>query len=153
MIERPTRDDMLLSIAWTVSHRSTCDRLRVGAVLSRDGRVLSTGYNGAPSGMPHCNHECDCGTWAPLFDQHTPVCATQQICLNTVHAEANAIVFAARHGVSTQDSSMFVTHSPCMVCARLIINAGIVAVVWSTPYRDTTPLDMLSEAGVKVTTL
>jgi dCMP deaminase len=128
---------MLMGIAHIVAERSTCDRLMVGAVLSRDGRVLSTGYNGVPSGMPHCNHYAD----------------RSEPCLSTVHAEANAIVFAARHGVSTQDSVMHVTHSPCMVCARLIINAGIVSVVWGTPYRDVAPLELLEQAGVGVISL
>jgi dCMP deaminase len=141
---RPTRDEMLMDIAQVVSARSTCDRLRVGAVIARSGRVLATGYNGAPSGMPHCNHICMCPPGFP----HLMECTATQPCNNTIHAEANAIVFAARHGVATDNAELFVTHAPCLVCARLIINAGIMGVMYSVEYRDPSGVELLRSQSV-----
>lgn len=154
---RVTRDEYLMDIAQVVSSRSTCSRLLVGAVIARNGRVLSTGYNGAPSGMPHCVHgDCTCAGWPPalLADNqfreagvHHPGCPAGP-CDNTIHAEANAIVFAARHGVATENAEMFVTHAPCLVCARLIINAGIMGVMYSVEYRDPSGVDLLRSQAV-----
>ena len=107
MMDRPTRDETTMYVAQAIAERGTCCRLRVGAVICRDGRILATGYNGAPAGMPHCEHE---------KGDDTP-------CEVTVHAEANAIAFAARHGVRTEGAELHTTHSPCLTCAKLIINA------------------------------
>jgi dCMP deaminase len=116
------------------AQRSTCSRLQVGAVLSRSGRILSTGYNGAPSGEPHCDH---------TFDHNSP-------CLTSVHAEVNALVFAARHGVSTEGSSFYVTHAPCYACAGLLINAGVDTVYFRHHYRSKAGLDRLVDAEIAV---
>ena len=132
---RLTRDAMLMAMAGITARRSTCLRLQVGAVAARDGRLLGSGYNGSPSGLPHCN-------------EHT--CNTQNPCTNTVHAEQGLISFAARHGVRLEGSSIYVTHAPCQVCAGLILNAGITRVVYAHPYRITTGLDMLESGGVEV---
>ena len=95
---RLTRDAMLMAMAGITAMRSTCLRLQVGAVAAREGRLLGSGYNGAPSGLTHCN-------------EHT--CNTQNPCTNTVHAEQGLISFAARHGVRLEGSSLYVTHAPC----------------------------------------
>lgn len=130
---RITRDEMLMEMALVVRRRSTCLRLQVGAVLANNGRPISTGYNGAPAGMPHCRPD---------------ICNDEHPCIRTIHAEANAIAFAARNGVATYGAFLYVTHSPCMDCAKLIINAGIQRVFYETRYRETAPLDYLLEAGV-----
>ena len=135
MINRITRQQMLLEIATTVSKRSTCLRLQVGAVVAIEGRVLSMGYNGSPSGLEHCSFE---------------YCKIDSPCKRTIHAEANAIAFAARHGVPIKGSELFVTHSPCLDCAKLIINSGIVKVTYILAYRDPAPLELLSQAGISV---
>src|SRR5262252_3398742 len=130
---RISREEMLMEIALVVKQRSTCLRRQVGAVLALDGRVLSTGYNGAPSGVPHC----------------TPYnCNAEKPCLDTIHAEANAIAFAARHGISTRGAFLYCTASPCRECAKLLINAGITQLYYDEEYRDTSPLVLLELAGV-----
>lgn len=122
------RHKMLMDIASVVSHRSTCSRLAVGAVIARDGRAMSTGYNGALVGMPHCVH-----LW-------------NDPCTEAVHAEANAILFAARYGVGTEGADLYTTHEPCIACARMIVNAGISKVVFLVPYRNHHGLDLLMRA-------
>jgi dCMP deaminase len=134
------RDSMLMDVARRFAMRSTCSRLNVGAVASREGRILSTGYNGAPSGMEHCHHEVVEG----MFDEVHPGCK------NAVHAEANAVAFAAKHGVPLLGAELHTTHSPCMTCAFLLINAGFSAVIYEKAYRDTEPLSVLKQAGVVV---
>lgn len=129
---RPTVDEMLLRVAQVIATRATCSRLSVGAVLAIEGRILSTGYNGAPAGMNHCLHTND------------------ESCKTAVHAEANAIAFAAKHGVSTRGSTLYTTHSPCLTCSHLIINAGVTRVVYELVYRDSGPLELLGSAGVLV---
>jgi dCMP deaminase len=146
---RPTRDEMLMEIAFTVAGRSTCDRLSVGAVIARSGRVLATGYNGAPAGMAHCDHTCDCTRpGLPFGMKHLDSCAAVKPCNNTIHAEANAIVFAARYGVATEHAELFVTHAPCLICARLIINAGIMGVMYAHDYRDVAGVDLLQSQAI-----
>lgn len=132
MNDRPTRADTLLTVAFTVAQRSTCTRLRVGAVASLDGRILSTGYNGAPTGTPHCTHP------------------PSEPCQRSVHAEANAVAYAARHGVSLAGAELYATDSPCYTCACLLINAGISSVVFVRRYRDDSGLRLLADVGVKV---
>lgn len=129
---RPSRSETLLNVAAIIAKRSTCNRLNVGAVVARDGRILTTGYNGPPSGMDHCDHE--------EFEVQ---------CNLAVHAEANALAFAARYGMSTDGAEMFLTDSPCHNCAKLIINAGIVRVYYSNEYRLTHGVDLLEDAGVE----
>lgn len=150
-VARVSRDEMLMDIAQVVASRSTCSRLLVGAVIARNGRVLSTGYNGAPSGMPHCDHTCitpkGCEMWPGVG--HEPQCPAGP-CNNTIHAEANAILFAARHGVATENAEMYVTHAPCLICARLIINAGIMGVMYSVDYRDMAGHDLLMAAAIPI---
>jgi dCMP deaminase len=131
---RRSRDQMLMMMAEAASGRSTCNRLHVGAVISVDGRVISTGYNGAPAGLPHCEHP---------KDDDTP-------CSNAVHAEMNAIVFAARHGSPVNHGELFSTHEPCRLCAVMIINAGIDRVVFMHPYSSLvgSGLELLNQGWV-----
>lgn len=123
---RATRNEMLMNMAFVVAKRGTCDRLQVGAVIARDGRVISSGYNGNIVDMIHCHH-----------DPEGPACT------DAVHAEANAILFAARHGMGTEGAHLFTTHQPCLNCAKMIINAGISKVFYSYPYRDSSGLELL----------
>lgn len=149
---RPTRDEMLMDMAIIAARRSSCSRAQVGVVIARDGRVLVTGYNGAPAGMPHCDHTCDCGypgSGGLLFEgKHLSNCASLMPCRIAVHAEANAIAFAAKHGVRLEGGELFTTFSPCLPCAQLIINAGVVRVVHLTDYRDRSGLELLESAGI-----
>lgn len=132
---RISRDEMLMGISLVVKQRSTCLRRQVGVVLALDGRVLSTGYNGAPSGVPHCTPE---------------KCNAEKPCIDTIHAEANAIAFAARNGIVTKGASLFTTATPCRECAKLIINAGITEVVYDELYRDVSPIALLESVGIRV---
>jgi dCMP deaminase len=128
---------MLIEIAFVVSRRGTCERAQVGAVISRDGRIISTGYVGAPAGAEHCTSVgCRLGN--------------HNGCVRTVHAEANAIAYAARAGTATESAELFCTHSPCEPCAKLIISAGIRRVVYATRYRDETGIGLLESVGIEV---
>lgn len=134
---RVSRDQMMMDIAFMVGQRATCDRRRVGAVISRESRVVSTGYNGPPSGMTHCNHKA-LGVGGSAG------------CSQAVHAEANAIIFAARHGIATEGCALYTTCEPCLECAKLIINAGIQQVIYTFPYRAHEGLELLRAAGLRV---
>lgn len=132
---RITRDEMLMEIARIVARRSTCNRAQVGAVVAQDGRIVSTGYAGAPSGLPHCSPET-CNTSAP--------------CTRTVHAEAGAISYAARSGIRLEGATLYCTHCPCIDCAKLIINTGIKRVIYDQAYRKTEGLELLRTVGIIV---
>lgn len=134
MDNRPSWDEYFMGIALQVAKRSTCDRAHVGAVIVRDRRILTTGYNGSPSGLPHCD---DVGHL--LVEGH---------CVRTIHAEQNAIVQAAYLGISVRGGTLYVTHQPCLTCAKLIINAGIRRVVYAGTYPDNLARQFLAEAGV-----
>jgi|SRR5215471_540183 len=123
---------VFMEIAGKIGELSTCPRRAVGALIIRDGRAISWGFNGSPPGLPHCDHPLD----AP--------------CENATHAEANAIAFAAKQGISTDKSTLFVTVSPCTVCSRLLIAAGVEHVFYNEEYRDRGGLDLLYEAGVSI---
>lgn len=148
---RPTRQQTLMASAQLWAERSTCSRLHVGCVIEREGRILVQGYNGAPAGLDHCDHECDCFTsFSGNLTQHDPECNIQKPCLRSVHAEQNAISFAARWGVGLEGASCWVTHQPCISCAQTLINAGISLVVYQEPYRLRDGLDLLLEANIQV---
>ncbi|MFO7569491.1 MAG: cytidine/deoxycytidylate deaminase family protein [Smithellaceae bacterium] len=141
---RPDWDTYFLDIVELVSRRSTCLRRSVGAGLVRDRRILSTGYNGAPSKLQHCL-EIGC-----LRDQlQVPSGERHELCRG-LHAEQNAIIQAAVHGVSTKDSTLYCTNHPCVICAKMIINAGIIRIVIRDGYSDKLAADMLQEAGINV---
>lgn len=131
VMTRPDIDHTLMEVAHTMADRATCQRLHVGAVLAISGRIVATGYNGTPAGMPHC-------TQPP----------TEPGCTECCHAEANAIAFSARHGIATNGTDLYVTHMPCLGCAKLIINAGIRFVHFGIPYRDVSGLLLLTNAHI-----
>lgn len=155
-MDRPSRVDVLVKMAEAQSLRSTCGRLQVGAVVHRAGRILTTGYNGAPAGIPHCDHTCDCipaevfGDTGKVFDLHDIGCASQRPCLAAAHAERNAIDWAARHGIRLEGAELVTTDTPCYQCAGSIINAGIVGVIAVRAYRDPAGADMLRQGGVSM---
>jgi dCMP deaminase len=142
--ERPSWDEYFMDIAGLVAKRSTCVRRHVGAVLVRDRRVLATGYNGAPTGLRHC---LDLGC---LRQQHSiPSGERHELCRG-LHAEQNAIIQAALHGVSVKNAVLYCTNHPCIICAKMIINAGIRSVLIQDGYRDAMAENILQEAGVEV---
>lgn len=148
---RPTREEALVATAFVWAKRSTCSRLAVGAVIHRDGRILTQGYNGAPAGMTHCDHRCTCGAEdSRTPTAHASLCHAGPNFCRAVHAEQNAIAYAARYGVRLEDAEIVVTHQPCLSCARLVINAGIRHVTYVNPYRDLSGLHLLLEAGIPV---
>jgi len=142
--DRPAWDDYFLDIIGIVAKRATCIRRRVGAALVRDRRILSTGYNGAPSGLRHCL-EIGC-----LREQNNiPSGERHELCRG-LHAEQNAIIQAAMHGVSVNGSTLYCTNHPCIICAKMIINAGIVRIVLGGEYHDALAEEMLAEANIEV---
>ncbi len=144
---RPDWDTYFLDIVDLVSRRSTCLRRAVGAGLVRDRRILATGYNGAPSKLQHC---LDIGC---LREQlNVPSGERHELCRG-LHAEQNAIIQAALHGVSAKDSTLYCTNHPCVICVKMIINAGITRVVIRDDYSDKLAADMFKEAGIDVVQL
>lgn len=134
--ERPSWDGYFMQITFEVAKRSTCPRAAVGAVIVREKRILTTGYNGSPTGLPHCT-EAGC----LMVNGH---------CVRTLHAEQNAIIQGALHGVDVSASTMYVTHQPCLVCAKMAINAGIKRIVYAGQYPDNIACGFLDEAGVEL---
>jgi dCMP deaminase len=152
---RPTRDEVLMAHARVAALRSTCSRQSVGVIIARDGRVLVTGYNGAPAKMPHCDHACSCSSHyrenvTVKVPEHQSTCLSDKPCEISVHAEANAIAYAARWGVRTEDSDLFTTHTPCLPCGQLVINSGIKRVVYGDLHRDRRGLELCQKAGIEV---
>ena len=143
MNARPTWDEYFVEITRQVATRSTCRRRHVGAVIVKDKRILSTGYNGAPSGFPHCDETgCLREQWG------IPSGERQEICRG-LHAEQNAIIQAALHGISVAGADIYTTHQPCITCAKMIINAGILRVVSLEGYPDGLALDFFKQAGIE----
>jgi dCMP deaminase len=141
---RPSWNEYFMSIAELVATRSTCLRRHVGAVLVKDRRVLATGYNGAPAGIRHCE-ETGCirlKTSVPSGQRH-------ELCRG-LHAEQNAIIQAAYHGISIAGSSLYCTDQPCVICSKMLINAGIIEIFFLNPYDDPLALEMLEEAGIRL---
>ena len=136
MLPRATWDQYFMRIATEVATRSTCDRKHVGAVIVRDKCILATGYNGSVRGLPHCDDEGHL-----MEDGH---------CVRTVHAEANAIVQAARNGVRIDESSIYVTASPCWSCFKQIANAGVVRICYGEFYRDARIFDIAGQVGIEL---
>lgn len=141
---RPTWDEYFIDIVELIKSRSTCLRRQVGALIVKDKRILSTGYNGAPSGCAHCL-EIGC-----MREQlKVPSGQRHELC-RAIHAEQNAIVQAAYSGVSVKGGTMYTTDQPCVLCAKMIINAGIEKIVFKGDYPDELSMKMLREAGVRV---
>jgi dCMP deaminase len=143
--ERPSWDEYFMSIARVVSTRSNCVKRKVAAVITRDRRIVSTGYNGTPRGVRNCN-EGGCPRCNSFVEGGTRL----DECLCS-HGEENALTQVAYHGVSVRDATLYTTFSPCLICTKMIINAGIVEVVYNADYpMGEVALDLLKEAGVKV---
>jgi len=142
--KRPSWDEYFLELARLVSKRSTCLRRSVGAVLVKDKRILATGYNGAPRGLAHC---LDIGC---LRDKlKIPSGERHELC-RALHAEQNALIQASLYGVSVKDSALYATNQPCVICAKMLINAGIKEIVIADGYPDKMAMDFLREAKIKV---
>jgi dCMP deaminase len=125
-----------------VAKRSTCLRNQVGALFVRNKRILTTGYNGAPSGLEHCD-TVGCAREGVASGTHHELC-------RAVHAEQNAIIQAALHGISIEGATLYCTHQPCILCAKMMINARVTKVVYQLSYPDGTALDFLRQAGIEV---
>lgn len=142
--ERLTSDEYFLKIASVVAERSTCLRHHVGAVAVRDKHILCTGYNGAPAGLT------DCLVLGCLRDENNiPSGERHEVC-RAIHAEQNVIIQAGLHGVSLEGSTIYCTHTPCRLCAKMLVNARIKRYVSFGSYNDDTYSDLFAEAGIKV---
>ncbi|HEY2986099.1 MAG TPA: dCMP deaminase family protein [Candidatus Binatia bacterium] len=130
MNERLSWHQYFLTITRQVAERSTCNRAKVGAVIVRDKNILATGYNGAPAGMPHCT---DVGCL--VYQSRTPNGDIEENCFRTIHAEMNAIAQAAKNGSSIRDGSIYITHTPCIHCLKVLVNTGIKNVYYESPYK------------------
>lgn len=141
---RPNWNDYFMEMAEVVKSRSTCLRRRVGAVIVKDKRILATGYNGAPANTPHC---LDIGCYRE--ELKIPSGERAELCRGT-HAEQNAMIQAAYHGVSIKGSTLYVTLQPCVLCAKMAINAGIKEIHFKGNYPDKLSLEILKEADIKL---
>jgi dCMP deaminase len=142
--KRPEWDEYFLEIAGIVSKRSTCLRRKVGALIVKDRRILATGYNGTPSGITHCE-EAGC----LRTKLNIPSGEKHELCRG-LHGEHNAFLQAALYGISVKDSTLYITNQPCIICAKMIINAGIKEVVIAGDYPDKMAREFLDEAGIKI---
>jgi dCMP deaminase len=143
-LSRPSWNEYFMSITRMVANRSTCLRRHVGAILVKDKRILATGYNGAPSGLRHCE-ELGClreNTAVPSGQRH-------ELCRG-LHAEQNAIIQAAYHGFSIRGATLYCTNKPCVICSKMLINAGIMKIFYEDGYDDHLADQMLSEANVEM---
>lgn len=135
--DRPSWDEYFCAITRAVATRATCSRKAVGAILVKNKLILATGYNGAPAGLRHCDHSHG----GDLQNGH---------CSRSTHAEQNAIVQAARHGISIEGATLYCTNNPCLTCAKLLINAGVARIVYEEPYSDPLAFELLRESGTSV---
>ena len=143
MTERPSWDSYFMKIAEDVSTRSTCLRRQVGAVIVKDKRILTTGYNGAPTGISHCTEQ-NC----LRIINNVPSGERHELCRG-LHAEQNAIIQAAYYGVSVKGAYIYVTHQPCSICTKMLINSGIESFIFRTAYNDSLAQEMVAEANIK----
>jgi dCMP deaminase len=141
---RPDWDEYFMEFARIAGKRSTCLRRAVGALIVKDKRRLATGYTGAPQGLKHCGE-----TGCLRQRLGVPSGKMHELCRG-LHAEQNAIIQAAVHGVPIAGSTLYCTHQPCVVCAKMLINAGVKKIVFANPYPDNLAEDMLKEAGIEL---
>ena len=134
-----------MKIANLVAERSTCCRAKVGAVIVKDKNILSTGYNGSPSGLPHCT---DAGCL--VYKSITPDGSVEENCFRTIHAELNAIAQAAKHGSSINNADIYITHTPCIHCLKVLINTGIKNIYYQREYKIERIADMIEQAGINL---
>ena len=145
MSDRPTWHQYFLTITRNVAERSTCTRAKVGAVIVRDKNILATGYNGAPAGMPHC---LDVGCL--IYTSRTPSGENEENCFRTIHAEINAIAQAAKNGASIRDADIYITHTPCIHCVKVLINTGIRRIFYEREYKRATIEELLRGANIEL---
>lgn len=144
-MERPSWDEYFMGMAGLTAQRSTCLRRQVGAVIVKDKHIIATGYNGAPRGIKHCEERGGCLRQklnVPSGERH-------ELCM-ALHAEQNAIIQAANLGQSVEGSTIYVTHQPCVICSKMIINAGIRRIIVKEGYPDQLSIDILEEAGLRI---
>lgn len=147
-MDRPSWDEYFMDMAALTAKRSTCMRRQVGAMIVKDKHIVATGYNGAPKGIKHCEDRGGClreKMKVPSGERH-------ELCM-ALHAEQNAIIQAATLGQSVEDATIYVTHQPCVICAKMIINAGIKRIVVREGYPDQLSIDILGEAGLRIVML
>ncbi|MDO4472484.1 MAG: dCMP deaminase family protein [Bacillota bacterium] len=148
MNRRPSWDEYFMDMAVLTAKRSTCLRRQVGAVIVKDKHIIATGYNGAPRGVPHCDEKGGC-----LRQQlNVPSGERHELC-RALHAEQNAIIQAATLGQSIEGGTIYVTNQPCVICAKMIINAGISRIVVKEGYPDELAVEILREAGLSIVML
>jgi len=143
-MSRPSWDEYFMEITHLVARRSTCLRRQVGAVLVKDKNILATGYNGAPSGVAHC---LDAGCLRERLK--IPSGERHELCRG-LHAEQNSIIQAAKHGTNIDESTLYCTTMPCIICSKMIINAGIRRIVYEEGYSDRLAAEMIAESGIVV---
>lgn len=141
---RPGWHEYFMEVTRVVARRATCLRRQVGAILVKDKRILTTGYNGPPAGLPHCDALGGC-----LRDRLGIPSGERLEISRALHAEQNALVQAARHGIDVRGSTLYCTNEPCFTCAKMLINAGITQVIYLEEYPDRFSRDMLRQAGVR----
>lgn len=144
-MNRPSWDEYFMQMAELTAKRSTCLRRNVGAIIVKDKHIIATGYNGAPKGLPHCEELGGClrqKLGVPSGERH-------ELC-RALHAEQNAIIQAATLGQSIEGATIYVTHQPCIICAKMIINAGIERIVVRSGYPDKMAEDMAREANLRI---
>ena len=145
MSQRPSWHQYFMTITRQVAERSTCTRAKVGAVIVRDKSILATGYNGSPAGLPHCT-ESGC----LVYTSHTPAGDTEENCFRTIHAEINAIAQAAKNGASIRDADIYITHTPCIHCVKVLINTGIRRIFYERDYKRATIEELLRGANIEL---
>jgi dCMP deaminase len=144
MEPRPSYDEYFMEMAHVVAKRSTCLRRKVGAILVKEKHILSTGYNGAPKGLRHCSE-----TGCLREEQNIPSGERHELCRG-LHAEQNAIIQAAVFGVSIKGSVLYCTNTPCVVCVKMLINAGVTEIIYSGEYPDALAKQMMEESSLKI---
>jgi len=143
--DRPSWHQYFLTITRNVAERSTCTRAKVGAVIVRDKNILATGYNGAPAGLPHC---LDVGCL--VYTSRTPSGEVEENCFRTIHAEINAIAQAAKNGAIIRDADIYITHTPCIHCMKVLINTGIRRIFYEHDYKRTTLEELLRAGNIQL---
>ncbi|WP_206458426.1 deoxycytidylate deaminase [Anaerovorax sp. IOR16] len=144
-MERPSWDEYFMEMAVLTAKRSTCMRRQVGAVIVKDKHIIATGYNGAPRGIAHCEERGGC----LRQKMNVPSGERHELCM-ALHAEQNAIIQAATLGQSIEGATIYVTHQPCVICAKMLINAGMNRIVVKEGYPDSLAVEMLEEAGLSI---
>ncbi len=142
---RPSWDEYFMEVATVVARRATCLHRQIGAILVKDKHILTTGYNGAPAGLAHCLDMACARDRVPSGER-------QELCRG-LHAEQNSLIQAARHGIAVAGATLYCTTEPCSLCTKMLINAGIVRVVFRDPYSDPMAQEMLEQAKVERTIL